>query len=58
MSTTSRNDHAIGVRLPHDLYAAAQRIAGQEDRSVASLIRTALRALVAESRKAEGTPTT
>jgi metal-responsive CopG/Arc/MetJ family transcriptional regulator len=57
MSTSGRNDHAIGVRLPHDLYAAAERIAAAEDRSIASLIRTALRTLVAEHRDAEGIPT-
>jgi plasmid stability protein len=41
---TNQNDVVLVVRLPHDLREALKERAAQEDRSVASLLRTAARA--------------
>jgi plasmid stability protein len=42
-STSSTNDVALVVRLPHDLREALKERAAAEDRSVASLLRVAAR---------------
>jgi plasmid stability protein len=43
---TATNDVAVVIRLPRDLRDALKRRAASEDRSVASLLRMAVRAYV------------
>jgi hypothetical protein len=50
---TPTNDVAIVVRLPRDLRDALKQRAGLEDRSVASLLRVAVRAYLEDHQEVQ-----
>jgi hypothetical protein len=57
MSVDERNYRAIAVRMPVDLFEAAQRAADAEDRSVSAVVRVALRRLLADQPHEHSEPT-